>query len=339
MSIIRIKHNKENPFVQLNKKGLWDEDLSLKATGLWARCLSRPDNWTFNISEMIKSSKEGKRAIYSAIDELIAHGYVVRVQVSIRNDTGQYGFQKVEYHFFEFKLSGEETEKYKEEFKKSLPRCGFAHARFSLPQNEPLIRKKEKEKEFTKKESKPKKKPPSYEQPPNPEANASLDSKESHDTDSISPEISKIVGLLKRSLKDLKHDYKIKPTDEARWAREIEKMIRIDERNPEIIKKILEWLPTDSFWQGVILSGAKLRKQFDALEIEMHKSRNKANQEKYKTFAYKVKKARSNCPLIISNKGVYDKINGVELSFAMPYEDFCHTLARKYNATNYEGDM
>lgn len=189
------------------------------------------------------------------------------------------------------------------------------------------------------KESKPKKKTPSYEQPPNPESNDSLDSKESHDKDSISPEISKIVGLLKRSLKLLKHDYRIRPSDETRWGKEVEKMIRIDKRNPEIIKKILEWLPTDSFWQGVILSGIKLRKQFDVLELKMCESRNQFNQEKYKIFAYKVKKAVANCPLNVSNKGVYDKVNQVELSFVMPYDDFCHTLARAYNISNYEGDM
>src|SRR5580765_9040605 len=58
-TIVRVVHNRENPYVQINKISLWDIGLSLKATGLWARCLSRPNNWTFSLSELIKKCKEG----------------------------------------------------------------------------------------------------------------------------------------------------------------------------------------------------------------------------------------------------------------------------------------
>ena len=131
MSIIRVVHNQENPYVQINKKALWDDSLSLKARGLWACCLSRPDNWTFSVKEMIKSTKEGKTALYSALNELIDQGYALKFQL-LDSNSGQ--FEKVEYVFFEFKLDNEQKAKFIEEFKKCLPCSGFPRT-----ENEPLL--------------------------------------------------------------------------------------------------------------------------------------------------------------------------------------------------------
>lgn len=141
MTIIRVIHNRENPYVQLNKKALWDDRLSLKAIGLWAKCLSRPDNWKFNISELEKSMKEGKRAIYSAIDELIKHGYAFRYQIS--SSDKKRGFHQIEYVFFEFSITPEEIAVYLDELKKSFPCCGFAHTQDAHTQNAPLLKKED----------------------------------------------------------------------------------------------------------------------------------------------------------------------------------------------------
>ncbi len=149
-TLIRVHHNKENPFVQLNKKALWDSNLSLKAIGLWARCLSRPDNWEFSVSELSKSCKEGSRSLYAAINELIANNYAVRIQTQKLLPNGKPSFDKLIYVFFEFKITEEEKAEYLEEFKKCFPLCCFA-----LPQNATQLiksstntdRKKKKKKE------------------------------------------------------------------------------------------------------------------------------------------------------------------------------------------------
>lgn len=57
-----------------------------------------------------------------------------------------------------------------------------------------------------------------------------------------------------------------------KWAKEIELMIKSDNRTQEQIDYILKWLYTDSdsqaiFWRKNILSPEKLRKQFDRLVI------------------------------------------------------------------------
>ena len=78
MSIIRVSHNKENPYVLLNKKFLEGSILSLRAKGLLAYLLSKPDNWTVRVSHLVREMKEGRDAIQVTLKELEAQGYLVR---------------------------------------------------------------------------------------------------------------------------------------------------------------------------------------------------------------------------------------------------------------------
>lgn len=51
-----------------------------------------------------------------------------------------------------------------------------------------------------------------------------------------------------------------------RWAKDIEKLHRLDEKEWDDIKKAIEWALKDNFWQCNIWSGANLRKHYDRLE-------------------------------------------------------------------------
>ncbi len=53
-----------------------------------------------------------------------------------------------------------------------------------------------------------------------------------------------------------------------RWAKDIDKMNRLDGRSWENIEKAIEWAMKDSFWQKNIWSGASLRKHYDRLEAD-----------------------------------------------------------------------
>ena len=75
--------------------------------------------------------------------------------------------------------------------------------------------------------------------------------------------------LLLKLILERKPDFK-KP-DLQGWAVHIDKMIRIDKRTPEKIEPVIKWCQQDDFWQNNILSTAKLRKQFDQLEMKMKK--------------------------------------------------------------------
>jgi phage replication O-like protein O len=52
------------------------------------------------------------------------------------------------------------------------------------------------------------------------------------------------------------------------WSDDINKMIRIDKRNPEMIKAIILWCQQDDFWKNNILSTKKLREHFDKLVLK-----------------------------------------------------------------------
>jgi hypothetical protein len=55
----------------------------------------------------------------------------------------------------------------------------------------------------------------------------------------------------------------------GRWSQDIDKINRIDGYSWEQIRAVIEWCQSDSFWKSNILSGSKLRKQFDQLVVKM----------------------------------------------------------------------
>ena len=128
MCIIRSSHDKETPYVVLNKKSLWDSTLSLQSVGLWARIMSRPDDWKFRVSELAKSCNKDEDTINKYLRELIDAGYAYRSQ---KNDptTGKFG--PIELVVFE-------TKKSMEEIKEMFPEGRFPEPEPSPPvQHEP----------------------------------------------------------------------------------------------------------------------------------------------------------------------------------------------------------
>lgn len=74
MSIIRV--TKQKNFSIISNVALNDEHLSLKAKGLWAYLLSKPDNWEVRVSHLVKTCRDGRDSIYSTLRELKEFGYV-----------------------------------------------------------------------------------------------------------------------------------------------------------------------------------------------------------------------------------------------------------------------
>lgn len=66
-----------------------------------------------------------------------------------------------------------------------------------------------------------------------------------------------------------KNNPKAKEPNLNSWATSFDKIIRIDKRPIEEIKKIIEWCQKDSFWFKNILSPDKLRVQYDTLYVTM----------------------------------------------------------------------
>ena len=60
----------------------------------------------------------------------------------------------------------------------------------------------------------------------------------------------------------------------ASWCLDIDRMIRLDKRDPNEIEKVIRWCQADPFWMSNVLSPAKLRKQFDQLAMKMEAAEN-----------------------------------------------------------------
>jgi hypothetical protein len=71
-----------------------------------------------------------------------------------------------------------------------------------------------------------------------------------------------------------KRDSKIRSPDFQKWAIHVDRLIRIDGREPEEIETVIRWCQNDSFWRNNILSTEKLRKQFPQLVLKMKENGN-----------------------------------------------------------------
>ncbi|PIP06363.1 MAG: hypothetical protein COX51_08975 [Syntrophobacteraceae bacterium CG23_combo_of_CG06-09_8_20_14_all_50_8] len=65
-----------------------------------------------------------------------------------------------------------------------------------------------------------------------------------------------------------------KKPDLQAWAKDVDLMIRLDNREPEDIREVITWCQNDTFWQSTILSMGKLRKQYDQLKAKMPEVKN-----------------------------------------------------------------
>lgn len=59
------------------------------------------------------------------------------------------------------------------------------------------------------------------------------------------------------------------------WAKDVDKMIRLDNRTIEQIEGAIRWSQQDQFWHKNILSTSKLRKQYDRIFLEAKNARAK----------------------------------------------------------------
>lgn len=94
MAIHRIR--KERDYLIIDNAILRDPKLSLKAKGLLAFMLSRPDDWSFSIKGLSKFCRDGPDAVRSAVAELEKRGYLVRTRT---RSHGRY--QDVVYDIYE----------------------------------------------------------------------------------------------------------------------------------------------------------------------------------------------------------------------------------------------
>ncbi|NLZ48882.1 MAG: DnaD domain protein [Clostridiales bacterium] len=95
MAIFRAVKNKN--YTVIHNGFLEDRNLSLKAKGLLAYFLSKPDDWNFYLRDIIKHARDGKDSISTAIKELMEFGYIERIRN--RDERGKFtgGYEYLVY--------------------------------------------------------------------------------------------------------------------------------------------------------------------------------------------------------------------------------------------------
>lgn len=92
-TVFRVEKNRE--FVVMSNKFLRNKQMSLKAKGLLALCLSLPDSWDYSMNGLVAICKENITAVRSALKELEEHGYL-KIN-KLKNDKGHFTYEYVIY--------------------------------------------------------------------------------------------------------------------------------------------------------------------------------------------------------------------------------------------------
>ena len=93
--IVRV-NKRENPFAQIDKYPLKDENLSWQEKGLLAYLLSLPNDWDLYINELCKHATNGRDSTAAIVSKLIKKGYIIRER---KREKGK--FKGYDYQVFE----------------------------------------------------------------------------------------------------------------------------------------------------------------------------------------------------------------------------------------------
>ena len=84
----KLRKKFKNNFTQVPNFIIKDERLSYRAKGIYLHLISKPDDWTYYMQEIIKSAKDGRDSTRNGIKELEKYGYLIRVKS--KNQYGQF---------------------------------------------------------------------------------------------------------------------------------------------------------------------------------------------------------------------------------------------------------
>lgn len=75
-TIYRTAHDKDNPYVCINRDLAQSDTLSFAALGMLTYILSKPDDWQITLTDLARANKSGRDAARAILDELIEAGYI-----------------------------------------------------------------------------------------------------------------------------------------------------------------------------------------------------------------------------------------------------------------------
>ncbi len=129
MTLCRVVHDKNNPYLTINTTISTDKRLSWKAKGIWFYAFSQKNDWKFYFKELQRHSTDGRDSLKAGLKELEEAGYLYR-RARIDPSNGKMAGQ--EWYFFE-------SARTKEQIDADFPKRGKPVTREpSSPDNRPL---------------------------------------------------------------------------------------------------------------------------------------------------------------------------------------------------------
>lgn len=89
--------------------------------------------------------------------------------------------------------------------------------------------------------------------------------------------VTKIVNFFVDEIRKNRPDFK---GHSKSWFTDMDRILRLDNRDPKEVCRIIRFAQTDDFWKANILSPKKLRQHYDALAIKLQQTNQKANVQK-----------------------------------------------------------
>lgn len=265
-NIIRTKHNKEKPYFQVCRESVNDPEMDMATLGLWLRCLAMPDDWEIRLESFAKKFHTTTHQLRKSFKKLIELGYCSREYSFNILPSGKKLVSGRVYTVYEERIIPEDKE-----FKKSFLECDFQREEKRIVENpleyprDPsplspsslsptppiiptLISPSLKDKKIS-----------NTKVPPASQASRSANAP-------LSADASEVYTHFLAKIREKKPDFK-EPNKEA-WIKEFDRLLRIDGRQKERVKAVIDWIPKNDFWFRNILSPSKLREKFDRLELE-----------------------------------------------------------------------
>lgn len=283
VTIKRIK-DKTNGFTIVANDIFKRDDVSARAKGVYIYILTLPDDWQIYKSELYTHFSEGRGAIDTAFKELERLGYIEKQRAKDENgkfkgwnyivyesptnrkpDSREIRNREIRQSENQQLLSTDKQSTDKKQKTDNIYEYGVQMYDKSTPELEKELELK-KEKDI----------PHS--------TNADTQSKKQEDSESM-----KQAQFLSQFLFD-----ECRRIDERfcigkdsatvdRWAKDIEKLIRIDKRMFYEVKEVIAWAKSHHFWTANIMSGVKLREQFPRLYTQMRKEKQDEEKKRPKT--------------------------------------------------------
>lgn len=112
------------------------------------------------------------------------------------------------------------------------------------------------------------------------------------------------------------------------WAKEMDLILRIDKRDPDEVKRVIEWVREAKWYKSNCLSPNSLRKYYDKISAQMGEESELIRIRKNRDYAVALKEKypKEMKALTFDATHVLNREKGKDLPFNLPYETFKEAL-------------